>query len=236
MELAPLLTATTQTSDMTGCDLVIEAAVEKAEIKKAIFENLEQIVAPQTVLATNTSTIPIDTLAATLKNPERFLGIHFFNPVRKMPLVEIIRGSKTSDEAIATAFQYAKKIKKSPILVRSGPGFLVNRLLLPYMSEAVELLLEGVEPRRVDRVATRFGMPMGPIHLYDVVGLDVAAYAGKTMIEAFPDRVLDAPLLKTLVTAGRLGQKSGHGFYNYQNKKRRPEVDPALAPLIAPHK
>ena len=236
MELAPLLTATTQTSDMTDCDLVIEAAVEKAEIKKAIFENLEQIVAPQTVLATNTSTIPIDTLAATLKNPERLLGIHFFNPVRKMPLVEIIRGSKTSDEAIATAFQYAKKIKKSPILVRSGPGFLVNRLLLPYMSEAVELLLEGVEPRRVDRVATRFGMPMGPIHLYDVVGLDVAAYAGKTMIEAFPDRVLDAPLLKTLVTAGRLGQKSGQGFYNYQNKKRRPEVDPALAPLIAPHK
>ena len=116
---------------MTECDLVIEAAVEKVEIKKLIFGHLEDAVDPATVLATNTSTIPIDTIATTLKNPERFLGIHFFNPVRKMPLVEIIRGSKTSDEAIATAFHYAKKIKKTPILVQSGPGFLVNRLLLP---------------------------------------------------------------------------------------------------------
>ncbi len=236
LRLAPLLDAVPDAKDMAECDLVIEAAVEKVEIKKLIFGHLEDAVDSATVLATNTSTIPIDTIATTLKNPERFLGIHFFNPVRKMPLVEIIRGSKTSDEAIAMAFHYAKKIKKTPILVRSGPGFLVNRLLLPYMSEAVELLAEGVQPRRIDRVATQFGMPMGPIRLYDVVGLDVAAHAGKTMIEAFPDRVLDAPLLVAMVDAGRLGEKSGRGFYSYENKKRRAEEDAELGPLIAQHK
>ncbi len=231
--LAPLLSPAAQTDEMKHCDLVIEAAVERADVKKTIFSNLEKIVSPNTVLATNTSTIPIDELASSLSHPERVLGIHFFNPVRKMPLVEIIRGTKTSDEAIATAFAYAKKIKKSPILVRSGPGFLVNRLLLPYMSEAVELLQDGIEPRIVDRAATRFGMPMGPIQLYDVVGLDVAAYAGKTMTAAFPDRVLQSPLVEDLVAAGRLGQKAGQGFYDYRNKKRRAEVDPALSPFIA---
>ena len=234
--LAPLLSPALETEEMKHCDLVIEAAVERADVKKTIFSNLEEIVSSTAVLATNTSTIPIDELASSLSHPERFLGIHFFNPVRKMPLVEIIRGTKTSDDAIATAFAYAKKIKKSPILVRSGPGFLVNRLLLPYMSEAVELLLEGVEPRAVDRVATRFGMPMGPIRLYDVVGLDVAAYAGKTMVAAFPDRVLQSPLVEDLVAAGRLGQKAGHGFYHYRNKKRRAESDAALNPFIDKHK
>ena len=236
IELAPLLTVATQTAELAGCDLVIEAAVERPEVKKTILADLEKSVSPEAVLATNTSTIPIDELASSLEHPKRFLGIHFFNPVRKMPLVEIIRGTKTSDEAIATALGYAKKIKKSPILVRSGPGFLVNRLLLPYLSEAVELLLEGVEPRTVDRAAMAFGMPMGPIQLYDVVGLDVAAYAGKTMVEAFPDRVLHSSLLEDLVAAGRLGQKTGQGFYNYQNKKRRPEIDPALEPFVAKHK
>lgn len=234
--LAPFLSPALQTSEMEHCDLVIEAAVERAEVKKIIFSDLEKVVSPNAVLATNTSTIPIDELASSLSHPERFLGIHFFNPVRKMPLVEIIRGTKTSDEAVATAFDYAKKIKKSPILVRSGPGFLVNRLLLPYMSEAVELLLEGVEPRTVDRVATRFGMPMGPLQLYDVVGLDVAAYAGKTMVAAYPDRVLKSPLVEELVADGRLGQKTGQGFYHYQNKKRRAETDAALNPFIAKHK
>ncbi|MEC7501649.1 MAG: 3-hydroxyacyl-CoA dehydrogenase NAD-binding domain-containing protein [Planctomycetota bacterium] len=236
LALAPLLNPALEVAEMRHCDLVIEAAVERPDVKKIIFSNLEAVVEPTAVLATNTSTIPIDELASTLSHPERFLGIHFFNPVRKMPLVEIIRGTKTSDAAISTAFAYAKKIKKSPILVRSGPGFLVNRLLLPYMSEAVELLLEGVEPRTVDRVATQFGMPMGPIELYDVVGLDVAAYAGKTMFAAFPDRVLQSPLVEDLVEAGRLGQKTEHGFYSYRNKKRRAESDTTLIPFIDKHK
>ena len=236
LTLAPLLNPALEVAEMRHCDLVIEAAVERPDVKKKIFSDLEAVVGPTTVLATNTSTIPIDELASALSHPERFLGIHFFNPVRKMPLVEIIRGTKTSDAAISTAFAYAKKIKKSPILVRSGPGFLVNRLLLPYMSEAVELLLEGVEPRTVDRVATQFGMPMGPIQLYDVVGLDVAAYAGKTMVAAFPDRVLQSPLVEDLVEAGRLGQKAEHGFYSYRNKKRRAESDATLIPFIDKHK
>ena len=155
------------------------------------------------------------------------------NPVRKMPLVEIIRGKETSDRAIATAVAYAKHIKKSPIVVQDGPGFLVNRLLLPYMSEAVELLLEGATPKAIDRAATSFGMPMGPIHLYDVVGLDVAAHAGGIMLEAFPDRAIASPLVSDLVAAGRLGQKSGCGFYSYNNKKRKPEVDQELLPFVA---
>ena len=163
--------------------------------------------------------IPIDELASSLSHPERFLGIHFFNPVRKMPLVEIIRGTKTSAEAVATAFDYAKKIKKSPILVRSGPGFLVNRLLLPYMSEAVELLLEGVEPRTVDRVATRFGMPMGPIQLYDVVGLDVAAYAGKTMVAAFPETRVEITPCGRARRSRAFGPENGPGILSLSEQK-----------------
>tara|TARA_Y100001933_G_scaffold264971_1_gene333950 strand:- start:14827 stop:16953 length:2127 start_codon:yes stop_codon:yes gene_type:complete len=234
--LAPLLSPGLEITEFQHCDLVIEAAVERSEVKKNIFSKLEEVVDPKAVLATNTSTIPIDELASSLAHPERFLGIHFFNPVRKMPLVEIIRGTKTSDATIAAAFAYVKKIKKSPVLVRSGPGFLVNRLLLPYMSEAIELLLEGITPQAVDRVAKQFGMPMGPIQLYDVVGLDVAAYAEKTMASAFPDRIPQSSLVTDLVEAGRLGQKTECGFYSYRNKKRRAESDPTLNPFIDKYK
>ena len=233
VHFASLLTAATHDVDLAKCDLVIEAVVERADVKKDVFARLEDQLADDAILATNTSTIPISELGADLAHPDRFLGIHFFNPVRKMPLVEIIRGKETSDRAIATAVAYAKHIKKSPIVVQDGPGFLVNRLLLPYMSEAVELLLEGATPKAIDRAATSFGMPMGPIHLYDVVGLDVAAHAGGIMLEAFPDRAIASPLVSDLVAAGRLGQKSGCGFYSYNNKKRKPEVDQELLPFVA---
>src|SRR5690606_35308239 len=174
-------------------------------------------------------------LAENLERPERFCGIHFFNPVRKMKLVEVIRGAKTSDETVATAVAYAKRLGKSPIVVNDGPGFLVNRLLLPYMNEALELITEGAEIGTVERVAKDFGMPMGPITLYDIVGLDTAFYAGRTMWEAFPDRITASPILPALVKAGRLGQKSGRGFFRHDGKKGRAMPDPELATFLQPY-
>ena len=146
-----------------------------------------------------------------------------------MPLVEVIRGAKTSDETVATAVAYAKNIGKSPIVVNDGPGFLVNRLLLPYMNEALELISDGAEIKAIERAAKDFGMPMGPLTLYDVVGLDTAFYAGRVMCEAFPDRIVASPILPALVKAGRLGQKTGSGFFAYKDKTGRGTPDPALA-------
>jgi 3-hydroxyacyl-CoA dehydrogenase / enoyl-CoA hydratase / 3-hydroxybutyryl-CoA epimerase / enoyl-CoA isomerase len=178
-------------------------------------------------------------LAEGLKHPERFCGLHFFNPVRRMPLVEVIRGRMTSDATVATAVAYAKSLGKSPIVVGDGPGFLVNRVLLPYMNEALLLLEEGASVKAVDRAATSFGMPMGPITLYDTVGLDIALHAGEVMQLAFPERVTPSKILPALVEAGRLGQKNGRGFFDYGTGKKRdrgqdsPEVAKLLMTLCA---
>ena len=152
-----------------------------------------------------------------------------------MKLVEVIRGEKTNDETVATAVAYAKRLGKSPIVVNDGPGFLVNRLLLPYMNESLELLAEGAEIKFIEKVAKSFGMPMGPITLYDMVGIDTAFYAGRTMWEAYPDRINASPILPALVKAGRLGQKSGLGFFSYENRKRRAQPDPNLAQYVEPY-
>jgi 3-hydroxyacyl-CoA dehydrogenase/enoyl-CoA hydratase/carnithine racemase len=229
---ARLLNASTVDAELAACDLVLEAIVENIDAKKKVYARLEPQLRPEAVFASNTSTIPITKLAEGLKTPERFVGIHFFNPVRRMKLVEVIRGAKTNDETVAAAVAFAKRVGKSPIVVNDGPGFLVNRLLLPYMNEALELLCEGVEIKAVDRAAKAFGMPMGPIELYDMVGIDTAYYAGKVMQEAFPDRIGSSSLLPAMVKAQRLGQKSGLGFFSYQNKKGRPEPDPAVDAII----
>ena len=234
MKMAALVNPATVDAELAPCDLVIEAIVENPEVKKQLYARLEPQLAPTAILASNTSTIPITKLAEGLKRPERFCGIHFFNPVRRMPLVEVIRGAKTSDETVATAVAYAKYIGKSPIVVNDGPGFLVNRLLLPYMNEALELISDGAEIKAIDRAAKEFGMPMGPITLYDVVGLDTAFYGGRVMQEAFPDRTAANPILPALVKAGRLGQKSGAGFFAYKDKGGRGTPDPALAEIIKP--
>jgi 3-hydroxyacyl-CoA dehydrogenase/enoyl-CoA hydratase/3-hydroxybutyryl-CoA epimerase/3-hydroxyacyl-CoA dehydrogenase/enoyl-CoA hydratase/3-hydroxybutyryl-CoA epimerase/enoyl-CoA isomerase len=232
---AGLVNPATVDAELAASDLVIEAIVENPEAKKQFYARLEPLLSADAILASNTSTIPITKLAEGLARPERFCGIHFFNPVRRMPLVEVIRGAKTSDETIATAVAFAKNIGKSPIVVNDGPGFLVNRLLLPYMNEALELISDGAEIKAVERAAKEFGMPMGPITLYDVVGLDTAFYAGKVMVEAFPERTAASPILGELVKAGRLGQKSGAGFFAYKDKKGRGTPDPAAAALIKPH-
>jgi 3-hydroxyacyl-CoA dehydrogenase len=173
-------------------------------------------------------------LATVLKKPERFCGIHFFNPVRRMRLVEVIRGDATSDETVATAVAHAKRLGKSPIVIRDGPGFLVNRLLFPYMNEALALLEEGAEIKAIERASKSFGMPMGPIELYDMVGMDTALYAGRTMWEAFPDRIYASPILINLVKANRLGRKSGRGFFRYEGRKAdKPQPDPDLDAILA---
>jgi 3-hydroxyacyl-CoA dehydrogenase/enoyl-CoA hydratase/3-hydroxybutyryl-CoA epimerase/3-hydroxyacyl-CoA dehydrogenase/enoyl-CoA hydratase/3-hydroxybutyryl-CoA epimerase/enoyl-CoA isomerase len=153
-----------------------------------------------------------------------------------MKLVEIIRGAKTSDETVLAAVAFAKRIGKLPIVINDGPGFLVNRLLFPYMNESLVLLLEGASPKEIDRAATAFGMPMGPITLSDLVGLDTALYAGAVMQAAFPERFVSSPLLEAMVQAGRLGQKSGRGFFSYQNKKGKAADDPAMETLLAEHR
>lgn len=239
LELAANLNATITDAEFRRCDLVIEAIVENQQAKQSLYHRIEPLLPTDAILASNTSAISIDRLAAGLARPDRFCGIHFFNPVRKMPLVEVIRGSKTSDETIATAVQFVKAIGKSPIVVQDGPGFLVNRLLLPYMHEAIELLLEGASIAEIDSAAKHFGMPMGPITLYDVVGLDTAWHAGNVMVDAFPDRIVATPLLGALVKAGRLGQKSGAGFFAYPpnnkgsgNDNKKGVEDPAVIEMI----
>lgn len=235
VEFAPLLNSSLVDEEMATCDLVIEAIVENADVKKKFYSRLEPMLKPEAILASNTSTIPITELAKGLARPEQFCGFHFFNPVRRMQLVEIIRGEKTSDETTATAVAHAKRIGKMPIVVNDGPGFLVNRLLFPYMNEAIELLCEGADIKSIERASKTFGMPMGPIELYDLVGLDTAMYAGLTMLEAFPDRIVASPLLPALVKAGRLGRKSGSGFFSYDNRKKRPQPDPAFDKLLQPY-
>jgi 3-hydroxyacyl-CoA dehydrogenase/enoyl-CoA hydratase/3-hydroxybutyryl-CoA epimerase/3-hydroxyacyl-CoA dehydrogenase/enoyl-CoA hydratase/3-hydroxybutyryl-CoA epimerase/enoyl-CoA isomerase len=170
-------------------------------------------------------------MARGLARPEDFAGLHFFNPVERMQLVEVIRGERTSDSTVVTLVALAKKISKKPIVVRDCPGFLVNRILFPYLNESLVLLQEGAAPRAVDKAATAFGMPMGPVTLNDVVGLDTSLYAGRVVNHAFADRAVNTRVLDELVKAGRLGQKSGAGFYSYAKGSRGVD-DPTLDAIL----
>jgi 3-hydroxyacyl-CoA dehydrogenase / enoyl-CoA hydratase / 3-hydroxybutyryl-CoA epimerase / enoyl-CoA isomerase len=229
-----LLSTSTSHNILADRDLVIEAITENESAKASTYRELAKVMKDDAILASNTSTISITRLAESAPHPDRFVGMHFFNPVDRMELVEVIRGAKTSDETIATVVALAKQIRKTPIVVRDCAGFLVNRVLLPYMNESLQLLQEGVPMDAIDEAATRFGMPMGPIALHDLIGLDTAAYAGKVMIEAYPDRAVPTRLLLEMVKGGRLGQKSGLGFRKHSGKKV--EVDPAFAEILAKHR
>jgi 3-hydroxyacyl-CoA dehydrogenase/enoyl-CoA hydratase/3-hydroxybutyryl-CoA epimerase/3-hydroxyacyl-CoA dehydrogenase/enoyl-CoA hydratase/3-hydroxybutyryl-CoA epimerase/enoyl-CoA isomerase len=213
-------------------DVVVEAIVENEEAKVKLYGEVEKLLPPGAILASNTSTISITRMAKSVAHPDRFAGMHFFNPVDRMQLVEVIRGEKTSDETVVTLVTLSRKIGKTPIVVRDCPGFLVNRVLFPYMNEALLMLEEGVPGRAIDRAATSFGMPMGPITLHDLVGLDTALYAGQVISTAFPDRAVSTRILDELVKAGRLGQKSKAGFFSYA-KGSRGSDDPALAGFLA---
>lgn len=215
-----LLSGTLDYSGFARCEVTIEAVVEKLGVKRTVLKEWEAVVPKDAVFASNTSTLPISEIAAGALVPGRVVGMHFFNPVDRMPLVEVIPGNSTSDEAVATVFDLAKKMGKTPVVVKDSPGFLVNRVLAPYLSEAVRLVREGCRIEEVDGTMTDFGMPVGPIALLDDVGLDVAVKAGEVLQAAFPER-MKAAGDEALVAAGRLGRKSGKGFYEYEDGSRR---------------
>jgi 3-hydroxyacyl-CoA dehydrogenase/enoyl-CoA hydratase/3-hydroxybutyryl-CoA epimerase/enoyl-CoA isomerase len=225
--------------DFGQVDIVIEAVVENPKVKQAVLAEVEAQVKDDTILASNTSTISINLLAKALKRPENFVGMHFFNPVHMMPLVEVIRGEYSSEVAVATTVAYAKKMGKNPIVVNDCPGFLVNRVLFPYFGGFARLIGAGVDFVRIDKVMEKFGWPMGPAYLMDVVGIDTCHHGRDVMAEGFPDRMKDerATVVDALYDAGRLGQKNGKGFYAYQTDKRgKPGkvADPAIAEVLAP--
>lgn len=198
--------------------LVVEAVVEKLEVKREVLQALESVVPGSCVIATNTSSLCLHEMADTLSIPQRLVGLHFFNPVPQMPLVEVVRGQYTDQASLCTAVQYVLALGKTPIVVGDCPGFLVNRVLTPYILGFLELLNEGVDFQRIDQVMEGFGWPMGPAYLNDVVGLDTAVHVFRTIGSAYPPRMSAAlsSHLDTLVALGQLGQKSGSGFYHYQ--------------------
>ena len=203
-------------------DLVIEAAVEKMEVKQNIFRRLDEIVSDDTLLATNTSALSITELAAATKRPERVLGIHFFNPVHSMQLVEVVTGRSTAPECAQRALRFVQRIGKLPVLVKDSPGFLVNRILLPYLTEAASLFEHGAGVNEIDEAMLDFGMPMGPLRLIDEVGADIAADVAATLSAAFPERMSVPAILPKLIAAGWLGRKAGKGFYVHDGKEAQP--------------
>jgi 3-hydroxyacyl-CoA dehydrogenase/enoyl-CoA hydratase/3-hydroxybutyryl-CoA epimerase/enoyl-CoA isomerase len=220
-------------------DVVVEAVVENPKVKHAVLAETESRIRDDAVLASNTSTISITHLAEPLKRPENFCGMHFFNPVHKMPLVEVIRGEQTGDEAIARTVAYALAMGKKPVVVNDCPGFLVNRILMPYFGAFMGLVRRGVDFDTIDRLMERFGWPMGPAYLADVVGIDTGVHAGAVMAEGFPDRMqYDFKTSHDVMFENeRFGQKNGRGYYKYEaDKKGRPKkiVDEEAAALLAP--
>lgn len=199
-------------------DVIIEAIFENLAAKQDLFKTLENQAKPQAILATNTSSIPLDDINSVLQRPERLVGIHFFNPVAKMMLVEVVKGDKTDPSIVEKAISFVRKIDRLPLPVKSSPGFLVNRILMPYLLEAVDLLDEGIPAPAIDKAMLDFGMPMGPVTLADTVGLDVclsvAKYLGQYLNTQVPQRLVD------MVAQGKLGRKSGEGFYQYKNGKQ----------------
>ncbi|MEY4517102.1 MAG: hypothetical protein RL180_1448, partial [Pseudomonadota bacterium] len=220
-------------------EIVIEAVTENPKVKQMVLAQAEDAVSDTAILASNTSTISITHLAKSLKRPENFVGMHFFNPVHMMPLVEVIRGEKSSDLAIATTVALAQKMGKVPVVVNDCPGFLVNRVLFPYFGAFDLLLKDGADFQQVDKVMEKFGWPMGPAYLIDVVGIDTGVHGAHVMAEGFPDRMKPdyKGAIEIMYENKRLGQKNSVGFYSYTlDKKGKPAkvVDPVSYELIAP--
>lgn len=215
-------------SGMKRTDLVLEAVVEDLSVKQALFRQLEEIVPETCVFATNTSSLSVGAMAKGLRRPGRVVGMHFFNPATKMPLVEVIRVPGTEAGAVESVVALARRLGKTPVLVADAPGFLVNRVLMPYLVEAVGLVERGQRIPEIDRALRRFGMPMGPLELLDEIGLDVARKVAHVLVESFADRMPTVSLLDKLVAGGSLGRKTGLGFYAYANGRRR-DVNPAVS-------
>ena len=226
-----LVGGTIDYSGFAGASIVIEAVFEDLKVKQSVLAEAEAA-APRAIFASNTSTIPIERIAAHAKYPERVLGMHFFSPVQKMPLLEVVRSKATSDEALATAVAYGKKLGKTVIVVRDAAGFYANRILAPYVNEAGLLLDEGVAVDAIDRALVEFGFPVGPLTLIDEVGLDIAGKSSAVMLGAFGDRMVPAASLAKVIEAGRTGRKGGSGFYRYEGGKKK-GVDESVYPLFS---
>jgi 3-hydroxybutyryl-CoA dehydrogenase len=212
------LSGTTRLDELTDCDLVIEAIVENVDAKRETFTALDSIVSEAAVLASNTSSVCITELASATRQPDRFVGLHFFYPVPIMKLLEVIRGLATSDETYQRAFEFGRSLGKDPVTAPDRPGFIANRLLIPYLMDAVRAYESGTGTvKDIDKTMTLgMGHPMGPFTLLDFVGLDTAYYIANIMHAEFRNPAFaPPPLLKRMVLAGRLGRKSGHGFYEY---------------------
>lgn len=234
---------TTTTGDGFGaCDFVIEAVSEVLEVKHKVLRDMAERARPDAVIASNTSSLSIDAIAAAIPNPERVVGMHFFNPVDKMPLVEVVRGQRTDPEVVARTAALALSLGKTPVVTKDAPGFVVNRLLGPYLDECCRLFELGSTPYELDRMALEFGMPMGPMMLLDEVGLDIAAHTAQSLWSAFGSRMEPSLLLQPLVESGQLGKKTGKGVYLHKSKKsgsklpvnpsiKRPSGSRAVSPL-----
>jgi len=224
------LSTTYENVPLNRFDIVIESAVEDMAVKKEIFAQLSQRTSDTTILATNTSALSVTELAQVIPHPERVVGFHFFNPVHRMPLVEVIQCEQTSPEVIATAMRFAQSLGKTPILVKDRPGFLVNRILMPYLLEAVTIASSLDDPWMIDDAMVAEGMPMGPLRLLDEVGLDVAQHVVRTLAKSFPNRIGSSTLIDQMIEGGLLGKKAGKGFYLYESSHAKP--NPELIALL----
>lgn len=219
-ELKDQVTATTDFSGLQRCDLIVEAVFEDVELKHRVIREVEEHLRDDCVFGSNTSSIAIATLAEASRRPEQFIGLHFFSPVHKMPLLEIIVTPRTSKQTIATSVEYGKKIGKFPIVVNDGVGFYTSRILAPYMNEASFILEEGAPVEQLDQAMVDFGFPVGPVTLLDEVGIDVAHKVGKIMLHAFGERLRPPAGMERLISDGRLGRKNRKGFYRYAADKK----------------
>jgi 3-hydroxyacyl-CoA dehydrogenase/enoyl-CoA hydratase/3-hydroxybutyryl-CoA epimerase len=226
-----LVAGTVEYTGFGRVPLVIEAVFEELGVKHTVLAETERVLAPDAIFATNTSTIPITKIAAGAKRPERVIGMHFFSPVHKMPLLEVIVTPRTAGEVTATVVEFGRRIGKTVIIVNDAPGFYVNRILAPYVNEAGLLLDEGVAVDAIDKAMAQFGFPVGPINLIDEVGLDIAGKSGAIMAEAFGGRMTPSAALTKVLGAGRLGRKGNQGFYVYDEKGKRGDVDESVYQL-----
>jgi len=227
------ISAATYDAEIADADLIIEAVSENLPLKTAILSRIEPFLQSRTIVASNSSSFPVSQLGSSLKNPAVFCGLHFCHPVSERPLVEVVGGKETSNETLERAFAFASSLGKAPIMVQDGPGFLLNRLLVPYLNEALELSLEGADVTALDRVAKQFGMPQGPLELFDEFGIDVALAVGRSLFWTFPDRIVPSELLIAMYKSGLRGRKSGGGFYPTLEAAHAGQLAPRVMKLIS---
>src|SRR5262249_53597817 len=228
-----LIRGTTAWDGFDKADLVVEAVVEDLRIKRAVFAELQKRTRSDVILTTNTSSLLVSDLESGVAHPERLAGLHFFNPVHKMPLVEVVQTAKTDECTANRLREWAIRLGKIPVVVHDSPGFIVNRILMPYLAEATQLLAEGLSAGQIDKPMRRFGMPMGPLELLHEVGLDVAAHVARAMEPVAKDRFPPSPIFIQMAERNWLGQKTRAGFYLYRGKRKK--MNAAVAALLRGH-